>query len=159
TNGTKVNGQRVRWAALLPNDRVTVGGYKMRVYLGADDVRSPSEGGKMQLAPAAATRAPAKENAAPARPGKAGKPARPVKSAKSPARNGAQRVPPEPAVGFASPSPLGTPTVSGKGVKDPNWVSPDLLMEDDDDLPAPRKAASQAFPSDDEDQVFIIDLD
>src|SRR4051794_33796198 len=30
TNGTKVNGQRVMWAALLPNDRVTVGKYKLR---------------------------------------------------------------------------------------------------------------------------------
>jgi pSer/pThr/pTyr-binding forkhead associated (FHA) protein len=26
TNGTKVNGQRVMWAALLPNDRLTMGG-------------------------------------------------------------------------------------------------------------------------------------
>lgn len=43
TNGTKVNGQRVRWAALLPNDRLSLGGYKLKVYLGADDVASPSE--------------------------------------------------------------------------------------------------------------------
>ena len=26
TNGTKVNGQRVMWAALMPNDRLTLGG-------------------------------------------------------------------------------------------------------------------------------------
>jgi predicted component of type VI protein secretion system len=45
TNGTKVNGQRVMWAALLPNDRLTLGGYKMRVYLGPDDLPSPSEAG------------------------------------------------------------------------------------------------------------------
>jgi pSer/pThr/pTyr-binding forkhead associated (FHA) protein len=43
TNGTKVKGQRIRWAALLPGDRVSVGGYKLRVYLGPDDTPSPSE--------------------------------------------------------------------------------------------------------------------
>lgn len=43
TNGTKVKGQRVRWAALLPEDRVTLGGYKMRIYLGSDEMPSPSE--------------------------------------------------------------------------------------------------------------------
>lgn len=43
TNGSKVNGQRVLWAALLPNDRLTLGGYKVRVYLGSDDAPSPSE--------------------------------------------------------------------------------------------------------------------
>lgn len=57
TNGTKVNGQRVRWAALMPNDRVSFGGYKCRVYLGPDDVASPSERHRpaaRQAAPAAA---------------------------------------------------------------------------------------------------------
>ena len=43
TNGTKVKGQRIRWAALLPGDRVSLGGYKMRVYLGPDDAPAPSE--------------------------------------------------------------------------------------------------------------------
>ena len=43
TNGTKVNGQRVRWAALLPRDKISLAGYKMRVYLGSDDMQSPSE--------------------------------------------------------------------------------------------------------------------
>lgn len=43
TNGTKVKGQRVRWAALLPGDKVSIGGYKLRVYLGPDDAPSPSE--------------------------------------------------------------------------------------------------------------------
>ncbi len=43
TNGTKVKGQKIRWAALLPEDRITLGGYKMRVYLGPDDVPGPSE--------------------------------------------------------------------------------------------------------------------
>lgn len=43
TNGTKVNGQRIRWAALLPNDKVSFGGYRCRVYLGADETPAPSE--------------------------------------------------------------------------------------------------------------------
>jgi pSer/pThr/pTyr-binding forkhead associated (FHA) protein len=43
TNGTKVKGQKVRWAALLPDDKISLGGYKMRVYLGSDEMPSPSE--------------------------------------------------------------------------------------------------------------------
>ncbi len=43
TNGTKVKGQKVRWAALLPDDRISLGGYKVRIYLGPDDMPSPSE--------------------------------------------------------------------------------------------------------------------
>src|SRR5829696_2957187 len=43
TNGTKVKGQKIRWAALLPDDRLTLGGYKFRVYLGPDDAPGPSE--------------------------------------------------------------------------------------------------------------------
>lgn len=43
TNGTKVKGQKVRWAALLPDDRVSLGTYKVRIYLGPDDMPSPSE--------------------------------------------------------------------------------------------------------------------
>jgi pSer/pThr/pTyr-binding forkhead associated (FHA) protein len=43
TNGTKVKGQRVRWAALLPDDRLSLGMYKVRVYLGPDHLPSPSE--------------------------------------------------------------------------------------------------------------------
>src|SRR5947207_11759510 len=34
TNGTRVNGVRVRRAALLPNDQLTVASYKFRVHLG-----------------------------------------------------------------------------------------------------------------------------
>src|SRR5262245_63540633 len=43
TNGTKVKGQKIRWAALLPDDRITLGSYKLRVYLGPDDALGPSE--------------------------------------------------------------------------------------------------------------------
>src|SRR5437899_12771222 len=37
TNGTRVNGQRVRRAALLPNDQLNIANYKFRVHLGPDD--------------------------------------------------------------------------------------------------------------------------
>jgi pSer/pThr/pTyr-binding forkhead associated (FHA) protein len=62
TNGTKVKGQRVRWAALLPEDRVSFGAYKMRIYLGSDEMPSPSEqrrarnGGAGTRAPGAVAR-------------------------------------------------------------------------------------------------------
>jgi pSer/pThr/pTyr-binding forkhead associated (FHA) protein len=36
TNGTRVNGQRVRRAVLLPNDQLHIASYKFRVYLGPD---------------------------------------------------------------------------------------------------------------------------
>jgi pSer/pThr/pTyr-binding forkhead associated (FHA) protein len=55
TNGTKVKGQRVRWAALLPEDKVSLGGYKIRIYLGSDEMPSPSEQrrGRSNLSPPA----------------------------------------------------------------------------------------------------------
>ena len=36
TNGTRVNGQRVRRAALLPNDQLTIAHFKFRIHLGPD---------------------------------------------------------------------------------------------------------------------------
>lgn len=36
TNGTRVNGQRVRRAALLPNDQLNIANYKFRVHFGGD---------------------------------------------------------------------------------------------------------------------------
>lgn len=63
TNGTKVKGQRVRWAALLPEDRVSFGAYKLRIYLGSDEMPSPSEqrqarsGGAGSRAPVVTARA------------------------------------------------------------------------------------------------------
>ncbi|MCI0461404.1 MAG: FHA domain-containing protein [Gemmataceae bacterium] len=36
TNGTRVNGQRIRRAALLPNDQVMIAGFKFRVHFGPD---------------------------------------------------------------------------------------------------------------------------
>src|SRR5271166_5751492 len=43
TNGTRVNGTRVRRAALLPNDQVTIAGFKFRVVFGADNLAVPSD--------------------------------------------------------------------------------------------------------------------
>ena len=38
TNGTRVNGQKVRRAALLPNDQLNIASIVFRVWLGPDDV-------------------------------------------------------------------------------------------------------------------------
>jgi predicted component of type VI protein secretion system len=45
TNGTRVNGTRVRRAALLPNDQLTIANYKFRVHLGPDEPDPPAPGG------------------------------------------------------------------------------------------------------------------
>lgn len=42
TNGTRVNGQRVRRAALLPNDKLTIANFHFRVSLGAAAEPPPS---------------------------------------------------------------------------------------------------------------------
>jgi pSer/pThr/pTyr-binding forkhead associated (FHA) protein len=41
TNGTRVNGQRIRRAALLPNDQLTIASYKFRVHLGPAALAEP----------------------------------------------------------------------------------------------------------------------
>src|SRR5215472_10525189 len=41
TNGTRVNGQRVRRAALLPNDQLAIAGFKFRVWFGPDEPAPP----------------------------------------------------------------------------------------------------------------------
>src|SRR3954465_4825013 len=41
TNGTRVNGQRIRRAALLPNDQLTIAHFKFRVQLGPDAAAHP----------------------------------------------------------------------------------------------------------------------
>jgi pSer/pThr/pTyr-binding forkhead associated (FHA) protein len=43
TNGTRVNGTRVRRAALLPNDQVSIAHFKFRVYLGPDEPVAPAQ--------------------------------------------------------------------------------------------------------------------
>jgi pSer/pThr/pTyr-binding forkhead associated (FHA) protein len=45
TNGTRVNGTRVRRAALLPNDAVSIAHFKFRVFLGPDEPPPPPAGG------------------------------------------------------------------------------------------------------------------
>jgi pSer/pThr/pTyr-binding forkhead associated (FHA) protein len=44
TNGTRVNGQRIRRAALLPNDQLSIAGYKFKVHLGPDRDLGPVGG-------------------------------------------------------------------------------------------------------------------
>src|SRR5262249_20572864 len=51
TNGTRVNGQRVRRAALLPNDELAIAGHKFRVSLGPDEPIEPERGRTEPLAP------------------------------------------------------------------------------------------------------------
>lgn len=41
TNGTRVNGQRVRRAALLPNDQLSIASFRFKVYLGPGDAPGP----------------------------------------------------------------------------------------------------------------------
>lgn len=41
TNGTRVNGTRVRRAALLPNDKVSFANYHFRIHLGPGDAPIP----------------------------------------------------------------------------------------------------------------------
>jgi predicted component of type VI protein secretion system len=42
TNGTRVNGTRVRRAALLPNDELCIAHFKFRVFLGPDEPSPPA---------------------------------------------------------------------------------------------------------------------
>ncbi len=43
TNGTKVNGQKVAWAVLMTDSRLTLGRMKYKVYVGPDNMAAPSE--------------------------------------------------------------------------------------------------------------------
>jgi pSer/pThr/pTyr-binding forkhead associated (FHA) protein len=49
TNGTRVNGQRVRRAALLPNDQLAVAGFKFRVSFGPEEGHKPGQDRTQQL--------------------------------------------------------------------------------------------------------------
>jgi predicted component of type VI protein secretion system len=48
TNGTRVNGQRVRRAALLPNDQLSIAGLKFRVWFGPDEAPPAGRGQAVQ---------------------------------------------------------------------------------------------------------------
>lgn len=105
TNGTKVNGQKILWAALLPNDRLTLGGCKFRVYLGPDDASAPSEQTTtIQMQPA-------------------GKPARPRPASAGPGGRGG---------GFAMPSPTTFPSSPPSDEDDDDLIV--LDDEEHDDL-------------------------
>jgi pSer/pThr/pTyr-binding forkhead associated (FHA) protein len=43
TNGTRVNGTRVRRAALLPNDQISIAHFRFRVFLGPDAPEPPPQ--------------------------------------------------------------------------------------------------------------------
>lgn len=120
TNGTKVNGQRVMWAALLPNDRLTLGRCKYKVYLGPDDTPSPSEThGKGAFAP-------------PKKPTVAAVLAKDDHTALAPPRPIAKN----PAMEFPPPTPVGIP-IRVSGSTDPDADPGQLeefLIDDDDDL-------------------------
>lgn len=49
TNGTRVNGQRVRRAALLPNDQVAIACFKFRVAFGAESLDAAPDEHTQQL--------------------------------------------------------------------------------------------------------------
>jgi pSer/pThr/pTyr-binding forkhead associated (FHA) protein len=73
TNGTRVNGTRVRRAALLPNDQISIAHFKFRVFLGPDAVPVPVHPhehtqalNQAELAQIMKARAPGTERAPPA---------------------------------------------------------------------------------------------
>ena len=51
TNGTRVNGQRVRRAALLPNDQLSIAGFKFRVLLAPVELPGAADERTQQLDP------------------------------------------------------------------------------------------------------------
>jgi predicted component of type VI protein secretion system len=127
TNGTKVKGQRIRWAALLPDDRITVGSYKMRVYLGPDNSPGPSELARYRTngsANGASTAHPA--DGAGARASSKGAPARPAipDNARTPFEVGTSDEP--------NRTPVETPALARAGAEeDMNWQRLQILDEDD----------------------------
>ena len=100
TNGTKVKGQRIRWAALLPDDRIALGSYKLRVYYGPDDLPAPSELYKARSRRTGAVTGPSV-------PGRgAPSPAGAVLGGPSPSFPTAKQTGRVPSPGFPEPSPL-----------------------------------------------------
>src|SRR4051812_46998047 len=129
TNGTKVKGQRIRWAALLPDDRITLGAYKVRVYLGPDDMPGPSE------------------LARPAKPVRKAGPVVPATGAKTlAAPSPARQTPPS---GFPEPSPIVVPVASP--------ALNDLEIVEDDSVDSGWHRLIGSSPREDED--IIIDLE
>jgi hypothetical protein len=138
TNGTKVKGQRVRWAALLPEDRVSFGAYKLRIYLGSDDMPAPSEQRRGRNGAAASRGA-----AVSSRPGAQGEYAGPkVTDLVPPAPQPPRILPP----GFPEPSHDGTAAADwetaygerldsqGTGGAEPFQDGFELVEDDDDEI-------------------------
>src|SRR5579871_6881188 len=48
TNGTRVNGLRIRRAALLPNDQLSIAGFKFRVHFGPSPAPGQADNGMTQ---------------------------------------------------------------------------------------------------------------
>jgi predicted component of type VI protein secretion system len=140
TNGTKVKGQRIRWAALLPDDRLTLGGYKVRVYLGPDAVPGPSE------RPAAAAKRAARLGAA----GQAVPVVAPLKAAPSPA---APLSPLASGAEFPTPSPLSVPVVGA----DVDLADLEIVEEASDS--GWRQLIASRHRAGDEGQDLLIELD
>jgi pSer/pThr/pTyr-binding forkhead associated (FHA) protein len=145
TNGTKVNGQRVSWAALLPNDRLTLGKAKFRVYLGPDDTASPSERFRRgEPVGAGVTSTVGLGGFTPPTP-PAGMAADPSKRAHATT------------VGFPAPSPLSMPALTSPPATARGSTDPDADVEvfDDDDL----EILDDGFEPIDDDDDEIIELD
>lgn len=133
TNGTKVKGQKVRWAALLPDDRISLGGYKLRIYLGPDDMPSPSEQYQARARVAGRTTGPGAAAVPP-----------PTTTVPWPASGPALR--PEVPVGFPEPSkslvtafPGSEPArpMPGIGATTPSPLEDDFqfeILDDDDEI-------------------------
>ncbi|MFO0908512.1 MAG: FHA domain-containing protein [Isosphaeraceae bacterium] len=144
TNGTKVKGQRIRWAALLPDDRLTLGAYKVRVYLGPDDVPSPLERWVPNATrPAAGRPVAARATGASPAPARPAPPAVPVPS-----------IAPAPASspGFPAPSPLAVPALGPVAV---NYV---VVLDDDSDSDWRQYIGSRPNDRQDNDDL-LIELD
>jgi pSer/pThr/pTyr-binding forkhead associated (FHA) protein len=132
TNGTKVKGQKIRWAALLPDDRITLGSYKLRVYLGPDDAPGPSELYRTKARGPAQTTGPRGRDAIPAHmehEGGAGMAAMPATFARGPAQFAEPSAPDFDVSAYEPDLPV-LPT-KGPGHPDPLLS---IVLDDDDDI-------------------------
>jgi len=81
TNGTRVNGQRIRRAALLPNDQLTIAGYGFQVQIGNSELPAVAADQRTQnLEPGEIARLEAASGPAPVVDSALDLPAKPVKN-------------------------------------------------------------------------------
>jgi predicted component of type VI protein secretion system len=138
TNGTKVKGQKVRWAALLPDDRIAFGAYKLRVYLGPDHVLSPSEVWRAGGGGGAGA-------------GQTIRQARPAGVAASLNQSETTPQAPAPRVALATPSPMSVPIVP------PDDDVLEILDDDSDDSGWRNLIAGAGKPDLDDDVIIELD--